>query len=282
MCRYEYANFFHTVTYLYNAFLTARSLGLSCDQVHVLFVDAHAHTPLDQVWHTLFRNVTRLKQLPDNTWLRSLVWLPLGYSAPLMNEALRSIPLLTDFSAYFRSRFGLPAQHKTLNCSNVTVTFLFRRNYIAHPRNPTGVVPRRVDNEQQLLDSTRQAFEHAEVKLNLLDVTFEPLSMREQVSLIADTDVLVAMHGAGLTHILFLPEHAAVVEMFSRGTRVSHYEAFARWRSLKYKLFQSKDGNSFVVHVSPVAIVYLIDTLLTEMKCCAHSCLPSSSTFPAS
>jgi protein O-GlcNAc transferase len=35
----------------------------------------------------------------------------------------------------------------------------------------------------------------------------------EQLSEIQDTDVLIGMHGAGLTHLLFLPDWAAVVEL---------------------------------------------------------------------
>jgi len=35
----------------------------------------------------------------------------------------------------------------------------------------------------------------------------------EQLSIIQDTDVLIGMHGAGLTHLLFLPDWAAIFEL---------------------------------------------------------------------
>ena len=36
-----------------------------------------------------------------------------------------------------------------------------------------------------------------------------------QVSITAGTDILVGMHGAGLTHLLFLPDWAEVVELYN-------------------------------------------------------------------
>lgn len=35
----------------------------------------------------------------------------------------------------------------------------------------------------------------------------------EQLSVIQETDILIGMHGAGLTHLLFLPDWAAVFEL---------------------------------------------------------------------
>lgn len=37
----------------------------------------------------------------------------------------------------------------------------------------------------------------------------------EQLSLIQDTDILIGMHGAGLTHMMFLPDWAAIFEVYA-------------------------------------------------------------------
>ena len=73
--------------------------------------------------------------------------------------------------------------------------------------------------------------------------TFEELALREQLALVVDTDVLVGMHGAGLTHALFLPASAGVVELFpiSQSPRTRHFRSLARWRRLFYVRWQNRD-----------------------------------------
>jgi protein O-GlcNAc transferase len=52
---------------------------------------------------------------------------------------------------------------------------------------------------------------HPNSTSNVVDLA--TLSLRDQVQLSVDTDVLVAVHGAGLTHALWLPADAAVIEI---------------------------------------------------------------------
>ena len=49
------------------------------------------------------------------------------------------------------------------------------------------------------------------VKIELIDFAERPLS--EQLAVIRNTDVLAGVHGAGLTHAMFLPPESAVVEI---------------------------------------------------------------------
>jgi len=36
---------------------------------------------------------------------------------------------------------------------------------------------------------------------------------RQQLRIIQDTDILIGIHGAGLTHLLFLPDWSSVFEL---------------------------------------------------------------------
>ncbi|KAJ8304656.1 hypothetical protein KUTeg_018239 [Tegillarca granosa] len=49
------------------------------------------------------------------------------------------------------------------------------------------------------------------------------------------------MHGAGLTHAIFLPKHAGVIELFPKYRSVSnaHFKAISRWRGLHYIVWQN-------------------------------------------
>ena len=52
-------------------------------------------------------------------------------------------------------------------------------------------------------------------------VWFEKLSLKDQMALVANTDILIGVHGNGLTNLLWLPEHGATVEIFGN---YHHYD----------------------------------------------------------
>lgn len=59
----------------------------------------------------------------------------------------------------------------------------------------------------------------------------------EQVEMMANTDILIGMHGAGLTHALFLPDWAAVFELYNCDDEHC-YKDLARLRGVKYLTWQ--------------------------------------------
>lgn len=70
---------------------------------------------------------------------------------------------------------------------------------------------------------------HCHVKI----VDFAPLSFREQLDIIANTDLLIGVHGNGLTHLLFLPNKATVIEYYEGGES-AFFRLFAQLRGLRY------------------------------------------------
>eukprot|EP00163_Fabomonas_tropica_P030929 TRINITY_DN718_c1_g1_i1.p1 TRINITY_DN718_c1_g1~~TRINITY_DN718_c1_g1_i1.p1 ORF type:complete len:297 (+),score=50.42 TRINITY_DN718_c1_g1_i1:77-892(+) len=52
--RYEYANFYHTLTDFINAFLALEVLELSPKDVQVVILDGHPQAPFDEAWETVF------------------------------------------------------------------------------------------------------------------------------------------------------------------------------------------------------------------------------------
>ena len=60
---------------------------------------------------------------------------------------------------------------------------------------------------------TIKAVEESGVPFELVN-SMAKLSFADQVMLMSSTGVLVAPHGAALANIMFLPAHAAVVEIF--------------------------------------------------------------------
>ncbi|GAB0137946.1 hypothetical protein EsDP_00006196 [Epichloe bromicola] len=72
---------------------------------------------------------------------------------------------------------------------------------------------RKLINETELIESVNKAVPH--IRLEIVD--FANLSIAEQFKMIRETDLLVGVHGAGLTHTMFLPPGSAVVEILPSG-----------------------------------------------------------------
>lgn len=63
---------------------------------------------------------------------------------------------------------------------------------------------------------------------------------RDQLKIIHNTDILIGMHGAGLTHLLFLPKWASLFELYNCEDP-SCYLDLARLRGVNYNTWVDKD-----------------------------------------
>lgn len=61
----------------------------------------------------------------------------------------------------------------------------------------------------------------------------------DQVRIVSQTDILVGMHGAGLTHMLFLPKWSAVFELYNCEDPKC-YSDLARLNGIKYQTLDKK------------------------------------------
>ncbi|KAK3610529.1 hypothetical protein CHS0354_008962 [Potamilus streckersoni] len=238
LTRYEYVNMYHTMTDFYNAFLMMSIFKQRPDDVTILWIDGHPYGTLDVAWKTLFGHVMRAGELGEPTLFHGMVWNILGYFSPLNDHDSPHVPYLEEFREFFLGRHQVNFQ-RTLNCSRLTIRFIWRRDYVAHPRNPSGHVVRKIKNEDELISIMQKSFPNFEVigsQIDLLDLT-------KQLQWISDTDILVGMHGAGLSHTLFLQKYAALIELYPTywPTANKHFRAMAQWRNIHYQLWQNAD-----------------------------------------
>ena len=89
---------------------------------------------------------------------------------------------------------------------------------------------RKIFNIGQYTENLRQKYPN--LKINLVD--FAALSLREQVLLIQDTDILIGHHGAGMTHVLFLPERSAVIEILPPTFSAGGFAQLSKMREHSY------------------------------------------------
>ncbi|KAK3581278.1 hypothetical protein CHS0354_033011 [Potamilus streckersoni] len=268
--RYEYANMYHTMTDWYNAFLMITFFNQTGRSTRIILMNEQTRSALDETWEILFDEVLSVRQLSKPVRFSKLVWNILGYESPLNFHGLASLPYIEEFHKFFLGRFDIK-NTKPLQCKKLLILFIWRRNYVAHPDNPTGLVKRKIKNEEELVLTLREIYPDHDIQ----GIQLDAIPMKEQLQWITKTDVLIGMHGAGLSHILFLPPHAAVLELFPLyWTKYTHhhFSAMSSWRGLKYASWQNLNpGNEYPDYSS-----YMPPSVLaTEVKMLVNEMCPS-------
>ena len=257
--RYEYANLYHTMTDWYNAFLLMQFFNHTAYTTNILIVDAHPFGALDHVWTQLFNSTIRLSALPRRTLFKQLVWGIIGYNSLMTTYLSANPPLYEEFRSHFLTSFRID-ESRQLNCKSPSILFIWRRDYVAHPRNPSGTVSRKISNEEQLVSYVQRNNKNASVH----GIQFDQYNMTQQLQFIVKADVLVGMHGAGMTHVLFLPKWAAVIELVPSYWSASseHFQAIAAWRNLVYERWMNNDPHAEIPNQSTNVPPHVINALI--------------------
>ena len=261
--RYEYVDFYRTMTDLYNAFLMVTIFKLEPESTNIVWVDAHPKGLLDATWHTLFGKVIRAGEITQPTLFKTLVWNMMCDNSPISDFHVNweTVPLIEEFREFFLTHHGI-SPYRAMNCSSVKISLIWRRDMVTHPRNPSGKVDRKIKNEIEIITSLQTAFPHHTIK----GMTLALSPMKEQLKYVTEADILIGMHGTELTHALFLHKHAAIVELQeSRG--VLNYWAFAKWRKLLHASWWDKDGSDTdgFHHIPPNVVIGIVKQLLSGL-----------------
>ncbi len=110
-------------------------------------------------------------------------------------------------------------------------------------RNVTQSGYRAILNEDAIIDHLRSRLDPS-ILLQKLD--FDHLSFAEQVQVARTTDIMFGAHGAALTHVLFLPAHAVVVEVLPYKFQQYFYEGVARVAGLRHIEYMVDDRQQHV------------------------------------
>lgn len=261
--RYEYVNLYHTMTDFYNAFLVYKAFNMSLGNITILWIDGHPSGTLDSTWETLFGHVLRAGYIAQPSKFNQMIWGIMGYDSLLSQFERENVPYLEEFRDFFLTRHAVSTKTE-LNCTNLKMMFLWRRDYVAHPRNPSGSVSRKIANEDELLEKTKKRFPHD----NVTGLQIDKLNMQDQLKVIANVDILIGMHGAGLTHTLFLPQHAGLIELYPTywSNANTHFKSMARWRNLHYLTWNNIDRSKELQNQFTIVNVDFIIDLISQMK----------------
>eukprot|EP00961_Rhodomonas_salina_P188835 2548232-Rhodomonas_salina.1 len=101
-----------------------------------------------------------------------------------------------------------------------------------------------------------------------VDMDYNLLSFQDQLKTDCMTDVMIGPHGAGLTHQMFMPDRAVLIELFVDNSGANkHFHNMARWRG--------RGGNKYrpVSTQNPVNIDKIKDIVRVPRFVCAELCL---------
>ena len=237
--RYDYANVFWTIIDLYDVFIMAKYLKQDPRTITVILADLWPSTNLDQIWKC-FHQVKKLNEYGKPVLLSRLTWKYSRKFSPALQVVMMEVPLISEFKQFMLSRHGI-RQESTRSCPKrkLNVLFVWRRNYVSHINNPTGMITRKIKNEKEILEGARKAFP----EFNITGKQLDRYTISQQLRYVANTDILIGMHGAALAFSPFLQEHSAMVELFPHAYRQTnwHMQKLAEWSGHKYINWRNMD-----------------------------------------
>ncbi|XP_008063227.1 EGF domain-specific O-linked N-acetylglucosamine transferase isoform X3 [Carlito syrichta] len=150
------------------------------------------------------------------------------------------------FSLLPRMRYGL--FYNTPLISGCQNTGLFRAfsQHVLHRLNITQEGPkdgkirvtilarsteyRKILNQNELVNALKTV---STFQVQIVDYKYKELGFLDQLRITHNTDIFIGMHGAGLTHLLFLPDWAAVFELYNCEDERCYLD-LARLRGIHY------------------------------------------------
>lgn len=153
----------------------------------------------------------------------------LYYNMPLIPGCSQS-GIFRAFNRHLLFYLKLNSSEESVFDPTIHVTFLTRNTRY-----------RQVLNQDALIHSLEDTLEKKgdnRVKIRVVDFNHRTPFV-EQVKISSTTDVLIGMHGAGLTHVLFQPDYGVLFELFNCDDSEC-YKDLSRLRGLHYMTWQNR------------------------------------------
>ena len=269
IAREDYANFYHVTLHMFNIFWMLMAFKQQPSQVSILTLDAHPKAEIDETLQILFGPLIRIGRLKRPTYFNNLVLSLPENKSPLSKFDFVSLGYLEEFRTFMLNRHHNDAA-STLNCNELHVTLIWRRDKPYHPRNMKGTVERKIFNEAELFSAIYENFPQFCVRGFLM----ETIPIKEQLKIIKHTDILIGMHGAGLTHTLYLPRTSGLIELFPVKFKKMHayskmFEAIAKWRGLRYMFWENMNEameiNNYFTVVDVAEVSKLVKAMVKDL-----------------
>lgn len=262
--RTTYANPCMALMSMYNVYIVVlHMLGSLKLNISIVWLDGHAISKnLDEVWEDLFQTKPiHIKQMngkhqivqnaivintasaigDDGMGIYGWEGDTSCSTAPGSSSTACGNSTLVSFRDFVLDRYGVARRTKQLHDLSCQLTFLFRKDYVAHPRS-NGKTDRTLANLSEDL-----AYIHSEYpSCNITAVSFEDMAFKEQLEIVTQSDILVSVHGAGNIHVLFLPSHGSFVEYFPKGfDRRKRFQYLSECLNISYQSKKARIEQTF-------------------------------------
>ncbi|XP_053724846.1 EGF domain-specific O-linked N-acetylglucosamine transferase [Synchiropus splendidus] len=147
----------------------------------------------------------------------------LFYNTPLISDC-RSEGLFRAFSQHLLHRLKVPEEDPEQG--RVRVTLLLRSTEY-----------RRILNHVELVNALKTV---PLLEVKVVDYKYRDVPFLEQLKITRNSDIFIGMHGAGLTHLLFLPDWAVIFELYNCQDERCYLD-LARLRGIRYVTWQKMD-----------------------------------------
>jgi hypothetical protein len=252
--RGDYANPCMCLVTMYTVYMVIQKLQLEPWQTRIVWLDGHAHGALDGVWERLFgQPPIHIKQLASSLQFKNLHISSLEtlvenalvvntfsgfgneffYRYKSNNTCDPASSSILHFRNFVLERYNIspPQQNKHPTTTTKLLTFLVRKDYMAHPRS-NGRTDRTIANLDEDVKFIQGKYPSHKVQV----VSFEDMPFEQQLLQMVQTDKFVAVHGAGNIHVLFLPPHATFIEYVPKGFQGrKRFKYIAEWLNITYE-----------------------------------------------
>jgi protein O-GlcNAc transferase len=124
--------------------------------------------------------------------------------------------------------------------------------FSSRKHKPNAKIGRRIVNEDKLVELMETKLltlsTGKQIPINLTRIDFGTIPFKEQMALVRQTDIFLGMHGAGMTHTLWLHEESVVVELFPKGWHQSTMRNISKWLGRAYLSWQNVHEKNVADH----------------------------------
>jgi hypothetical protein len=132
-----------------------------------------------------------------------------------VNESInfsKEEPLFQSFKNNILANFNIHSKKRQID---KTVTFIIRSG------------TRRITN----IDRVKERLSRFRINY----VSLENLSIKEQLDIVSNSDILIGVHGAGLTWGIFMKERSQMIEIFPGNSNVDDYRRWCKIANIQYR-----------------------------------------------
>ncbi|VDI14171.1 protein O-GlcNAc transferase [Mytilus galloprovincialis] len=260
--RNEITNLYFAVKDLYNVFLVVNFFQQFPDcETNIVFVEKTVYGEYDRIWETLFGKIQRIASFESPVLYENLIWI-MPNTGPMCDKRVKNMPLVESFRSFVLKRHEIQIDYKK-NCNKLNTVLIVNKNNVQQYKQ-SNITKRNIRNDDELFDAINRLFPKLKVKV----IEFDNFSIKQQLSYISRTDILIGMHETGMTHVLFLPKNSGVIELFPKDIQTinNKYKTLARSRGLVYYSWQNvQEWNDFPYDGSTYIPVNVIVTLLRQI-----------------